>query len=119
MQKILICLFVFLSSISFGATFQNSERDFVIRNPENTRNIKGNIAVIGNTVLCPKDRGGACTESANGQSNSDANLKYVNLYGPGGGWAGVGQVRRDTDTNKTGRVINTSTSHRTSKALDW
>lgn len=50
-----------------GGTAQLGDRDFIIRNPSNTRNIKGNIKVIGNTVLCYKGGGSTCidTDSAN------------------------------------------------------
>ena len=53
-------------------------RDFEIRNPSNTRNIKGNIAVIGNTVLCVKS-GGNCYDYQGGSSNAQLNLQYIDL----------------------------------------
>lgn len=51
-------------------------RDFEIRNPPETRNIKGNLKVIGNTVLCYKNNG-VCrdTDSANNQ----VSLSYIDV----------------------------------------
>ena len=40
-------------------------------------NLKGNMKVIGNTVLCPKDQNGACTEATT--YNSHVDLKYTKL----------------------------------------
>lgn len=40
-------------------------------------NLKGNMKVIGNTVLCPKDQNGACTEATTANSNVD--LNYTKL----------------------------------------
>lgn len=50
-----------------GGSTNTGERDFIIRNPINTRNIKGNIKTIGNSVLCYKGDGDTCrdTDSAN------------------------------------------------------
>ncbi len=59
---------------------RNEERDFSIRNPELTRNIKGNIAFIGNTILCPKDNYGNCIQDTT-KSNADMYLSYINTAG--------------------------------------
>lgn len=40
-------------------------------------NLKGNMKVIGNTVLCPKDQNGVCTEATT--YNSHVDLKYTKL----------------------------------------
>lgn len=51
-----------------GGATHAGERDFLIRNPMSTQNIKGNIKVIGNTVLCYKQNGQCVdTNSANNQ----------------------------------------------------
>lgn len=53
-----------------GQSIHSGERNFLIRNPINTQNIKGNIKVIGNTVLCYKQNGQCVdTDSANNQVN--------------------------------------------------
>ena len=49
-------------------------RDFSIRNPVRTRNIKGNIKVIGNSVLCYKVNG-VCTERS--RPNNETTLSYI------------------------------------------
>ena len=63
----------------------DSGRSFAIRNPLNTQNITGGIAIIGNTVLCDQDSHGNCIDYNNndGQqlSNSQLNLKYVDVDG--------------------------------------
>ncbi len=56
---------------------QGSLRDFAIRNPVNTRNIKGNMQVIGNTVLCVKDTYGNCYDYTGTKSNAELNLGYI------------------------------------------
>ncbi|WP_025344249.1 Calx-beta domain-containing protein [Sulfurospirillum multivorans] len=51
-----------------GGAVHSGGRDFLIRNPISTQNIKGNIKVIGNTVLCYKQNGQCVdTNSANNQ----------------------------------------------------
>jgi hypothetical protein len=47
-------------------------RDFTIRNPGNTRNINGNVKVIGNTVL-------KSPNGDNGQTNDEIDLQYVDV----------------------------------------
>ena len=42
-------------------------------------NLTGNMKIIGNTVLCPKNNAGQCIESSNGTSNADVNLRYTKL----------------------------------------
>ncbi|MBU1989284.1 hypothetical protein KJ691_00920 [bacterium] len=59
------------------STITSQEREFTIRNPINTRNIKGNLKVIGNTVLCWKDGGSTC--KATTQSNNNLNLSYIDI----------------------------------------
>ena len=101
LSKFFLILSVACLSFLFGVTFQNHERDFEIRNPDNTRNIRGNIAVIGNTVLCPKNTAGNCQESPNGQSNSEANLKYVNIAGATGAYPTSSSARLNIPNNAT------------------
>jgi len=71
------------------------EEDFKIRNPEDTRNIRGNIASIGNTALCygvkKRDENNQWINYSNGsrayfceensESNNDTYLRYVNNKG--------------------------------------
>ena len=52
---------------------ENKFRDFTIRNPKNTRNIKGNVKFIGNTVL--KYDGDNNSE----KTNANLNLQYVDV----------------------------------------
>ena len=42
-------------------------------------NLTGNMKVIGNTVLCPKNWQGQCIESSFDTSNADVNLRYVDI----------------------------------------
>ncbi len=51
----------------------NKLRDFSIRNPEDTRNIKGNIKFIGNTVL---EYNG---DNSKNLTNTDLNLQYIDI----------------------------------------
>ena len=53
------------------------EREFAIRNPVNTRNIKGGLKVIGNTILCPD---GTCDYTGT-LSNSELDLRFINTEG--------------------------------------
>jgi len=55
-------------------------RDFAIRNPIETRNINGNLKVIGNTVLCVKNDGN-CYNYTGAESNADLNLQYIDIDG--------------------------------------
>ncbi len=57
----------------------NTERDFGIRNPKETRNIYGNVVFLGNTILCPKDENGVCLQDTSVRlANNNVDLKYVN-----------------------------------------
>ena len=56
------------------------EREFAIRNPSATRNIKGGLQVIGNTVLCVQNNG-ACYNYTGGSSNSELDLRYIDVDG--------------------------------------
>lgn len=60
-----------------GHVVQNNLRDFLIRNPANTRNIRGNFSMIGNSVLCPKNNLGQCIADSNTANNS-LDLKFIN-----------------------------------------
>lgn len=60
-----------------GHVVQNNLRDFLIRNPVTTRNIRGNLAMIGNSVLCPKNNTGACISDSN-TANNGLDLKFIN-----------------------------------------
>lgn len=51
-----------------GQSIHSGERNFLLRNPILSRNIRGNLKVIGNTVLCYKQNGQCVdTNSANNQ----------------------------------------------------
>lgn len=55
------------------------ERNFALRNPLNTRNLKGGLKVIGNTVLCARNYSGNCYDYTGNDSNSELNLKYIDV----------------------------------------
>lgn len=58
-----------------GGAVHSGGRDFLIRNPISTQNIKGNIKVIGNTVLCYKQNG-QCVDTDS--ANNRVSLSYIN-----------------------------------------
>ncbi len=58
-----------------GGAVHSGGRDFLIRNPMSTQNIKGNIKVIGNTVLCYKQNG-QCVDTDS--ANNRVSLSYIN-----------------------------------------
>ena len=57
------------------AIFEGS-RAFTIRNPEETRNLSGNLKVIGNTVLCYK-KNGVCSDTNN--ANNQVSLSFIDV----------------------------------------
>ncbi|AFL68215.1 hypothetical protein [Sulfurospirillum barnesii] len=63
------------------ATLHTGEREFLLRNPITTRNIKGNMKVIGNTVLCVKNNSGQCINYTGNSSNAQLNLQYIDVDG--------------------------------------
>ncbi len=46
-------------------------------------NLTGNMKVIGNTVLCPKNGLGQCVESGTNISNADVNLRFIDIDSDG------------------------------------
>ena len=64
------------------APYTNAWRDFSLRNPEDTRNIKGDVSVIGNTVQCVTTSrysfGGTCTDSL-AYNNNNYFTKYLDI----------------------------------------
>jgi hypothetical protein len=61
-----------------SATITVGQRDFALRNPMTSRNIKGNVAVIGNTVLCVDENyDGVCENYAGNNNNYLLNLIYI------------------------------------------
>lgn len=56
-------------------TLSKNQRDFTIRNPIETRNIKGNIKVIGNSVLCYKNKKGVCVDTD--YANNKVSLSFI------------------------------------------
>ncbi|KFL34477.1 hypothetical protein JU57_05545 [Sulfurospirillum sp. SCADC] len=59
-----------------GGAIHSGGRDFLIRNPISTQNIKGNIKVIGNTVLCYKNKNGQCIDTD--LANNQVSLNFIN-----------------------------------------
>jgi len=59
-----------------GGAVHSGGRDFLIRNPISTQNIKGNIKVIGNTVLCYKNSNGQCVDTD--LANNQVSLSFIN-----------------------------------------
>ena len=51
-------------------------RTFAIRNPLSTRNMRGNMVTIGNTVLCVKNNG-VCYNYAGTGTNDSLDLQYI------------------------------------------
>ena len=59
-------------TITVGTVIHRGSREFTLRNPAGTRNIKGNIQVIGNTVQCVTDKSssyGRCSDNRNYHNN--------------------------------------------------
>lgn len=80
--------FTILKSVGVGTIydygntiFRNGERDFELRNPQETRNKTGDVLVVGNTVQCVTDNsssfGGNCTTNLSRTAN-DYYTKYLN-----------------------------------------
>jgi len=67
-----------VSFVPFATNVNVSERSFTIRSQYN---IKGNVAVIGNTVLCNQNNSGQCINDDYGKTNSELNLKYIDVDG--------------------------------------
>ncbi|NPA65539.1 MAG: hypothetical protein GXO11_01520 [Epsilonproteobacteria bacterium] len=66
---------------SYCPNLSRGDRDFTIRNPEDTRNIYGNYTVIGNQNLCTdKNNNGTCEDDPKTTSNSYPSL-YVDIDG--------------------------------------
>ena len=70
----------FTISVSVVSPITENLRNFAIRNPIETRNINGNLKVIGNTVLCVKNDGN-CYNYTGTESNANLNLKYIDIDG--------------------------------------
>ena len=64
-----------LSQCQSNAQESSNGRPFTIRNPIETRNIRGNVKIIGNTVLCQKDINGQCIETDS--PNNSTYLSYI------------------------------------------
>lgn len=70
----------FTISVNALSPITENLRDFSIRNPIETRNINGNLKVIGNTVLCVKS-GGNCYNYTGTKSNAELDLRYIDVDG--------------------------------------
>ncbi len=55
----------------------NGFRDFELRNPATTRNIRGDAAVLGNTILCVHNSNGKCYNYTGSRTNQELDLKYI------------------------------------------
>ncbi|GAX87257.1 conserved hypothetical protein [Lebetimonas natsushimae] len=81
MRKFFILFFLFMN-IYAGINFHfDKEKDFTIvnKNPK-FQYLPGDITIIGNTVLCPKDSNGNCKSDVNNNnSNAELNLKYIDI----------------------------------------
>jgi hypothetical protein len=65
-----------------GGSVDTNLRDFLIRNPVSSRNITGNLAFIGNTVLCvDENQDGTCDNYTGTQTNTSLNLKFIDVDG--------------------------------------
>jgi hypothetical protein len=84
-----------------GGEVYNNERGFLIRNPVDSRNIRGGLRVIGNTVLCPKDRSGKCIESTGSTTNADLDLKFVNTKNFNGSFKNSSDAKLDIPSSAT------------------
>lgn len=68
-------------SIEIGTIYSEGDTDFTTRNPENSRNIKGNYVIGGNMNLCEEDpyNAGHCrTDNSNSNSRDDI---YMDIDG--------------------------------------
>jgi len=70
------------AKITISTTYHASFSDFKILNPEDTRNILGNYAIVGNTLSCVTDK----TDSYSGQcqdntsyNNNNYMVKYIDI----------------------------------------
>ncbi len=54
-------------------------RNFDIRNPIDTRNIRGDFQVIGNTVLCVHNTSGNCYDYTGTSRNNNLDLHYIDV----------------------------------------
>lgn len=89
--------FITLSNATGGATISDNsatiklqnddggvghvgEREFILRNPITTQNIKGGLQVIGNTVLCVQNNG-FCYDYTGNSSNAQLDLRYIDVDG--------------------------------------
>jgi hypothetical protein len=111
---------------SITSLIQDKKSRSISINPDTSVNI---VAGRENTILSHntppyKDDIIINTQSwlVHDKSNAAAiNNKFsVEFIGPGGGWAGVGQVSETNDDDgSVGRVINNDTSNRTGRIMDW
>gem|GEM_PF-902880 len=58
--------------------YEFNERKFELRNPFNTRNIKGDYQFIGNTVLCVQSNN-RCYDYTGSLANNQLDLKYIDI----------------------------------------
>ncbi len=76
------------------------EREFALRNPASTRNIKGGLQVIGNTVLCVQSNG-VCYDYTGGSSNSELDLHYIDVDGVTRNYNNSSQAQLNIPTTAT------------------
>jgi len=75
-------------------------------------NLTGNMKVIGNTVLCPKNGLGQCVESSFNVSNADVNLRYVDIDSDNMTW-------NSTSATLTDSAINPTTDNPNPAKIKW
>ena len=89
MKKFLILI---LSVILYGATVYNEGfQNFTVVNPESTRNVNGNYAIVGNTVECVTNSAynfdGQCIGTFNYHDNDNHRFtKYIDIDGNNSTW---------------------------------
>ena len=66
----------FSITVSAEPVVTTNLRSFAIRNPVNTRNLRGNMVTIGNTVLCVKNSG-VCYNYTGKDANNNLDLQYI------------------------------------------
>jgi hypothetical protein len=66
-----------IATVTINVGLVAGDRDFTIRNPEDTRNIRGNYIIGGNMNLCEDDGHGQC-KGDNSNSNSNPDI-YIDI----------------------------------------
>ncbi|BCD67662.1 hypothetical protein [Nitratiruptor sp. YY09-18] len=75
----IVFLFLTILSISFAITFEHNIHDFEKINPDETKLVKGNIKIFGNTVLCTKNRRNQCVDTSGRRTNAEMYMSYIDI----------------------------------------